>query len=69
MIRVHNENLQYFSVFMADIEAPLIKNTASELPTLLHKSWQKLLHPRKLSNSTESWFIIAIITPIGVFLI
>ena len=55
-----------FAVIMADVATT---NAAAELPTLLHKSYQKLLHPRKLSNSTELWFIIAIITPIGVFLI
>ena len=30
---------------------------------------EKAMHPRKLSNSTKSWFITVIITIINVFLI
>ena len=36
--RIREIIFNIFSVFMADIEAPLITNAAVELPTLLHKS-------------------------------
>ena len=59
----------FFPDFMAHDIAPFITNALAESPTLLQKPLQKLLHPRILSNSSKSWFIIIIINPISVFLI